>query len=788
MRKTLLTATVCILSLLQTQAQKIDLRSDSIDILHYSIHATVRNLQGKYIHGKTLVQFKSVMNGLNKVRFDLLGLQVNNITQNGNNLTFTRTAESILINLSNTLAKDDTTEISISYSGQPQVDPKWGGFFFNGNYAFNMGVGMGSSPHNFGRCWFPCIDNFTERSTYSFTITTDSGYAAVCSGLLMSQQVAGDSAVWSWQLNQTIPTYLASVAVGKYVFVKYNFQGAQSTYPVWLATVAADTTKIKNSFTRLNNALQCFESKFGPYLFDRVGYVAVPFNSGAMEHAANIAYPIYAIDGTSNYETLMAHELAHAWWGNLVTCKTASDMWLNEGWASYCEALFMECAYGKTAYHEIIYEKLADVQLNAARNDKGFRPVSGVDSTNTYGTHVYRKGALVVHNLRSYMGDSAFFAACKHYLNQLRFSHATSDNLKSIFQPFTPQDLNAFFDNWVYAPGQIDIGLVAPPIFSQGNNKTTIQIELAKQSRMKGNSFSNMPIPITFKIYSGNYSTSFNLLSNSHYTKHLLQLDTLLDIANTYFTINETDTTALARTMTHRMIATSGTVSFPNELVSINVQTINGNKPLVIEHHWTEGFQNDELRKMGIRLSPERHWRIDGGKNFQTDMKAFAFFNYDGRNEQFLDQALLKNTTHEDSIVLLYKPFDSNVWTIHTDHTFQPGNNANDKMGRFWVNNLQKGYYAFGIRDGSVVGLQEKGKSNMERFKVYPNPTEKYFTILSINEKPAEAEVYDMNGKLMQSISIHAKATKVNTETWQKGTYLIKVKGEDIQTIKLLVQ
>src|SRR5690606_32497625 len=153
--------------------------------------------------------------------------------------------------------------------------------------------------------------------------------------LINESIISGDTIMRTWQMDEEIPSYLAAVAVGPYSEVNWIYQGIQSQIPVQMAVRAVDSTNLKNSFIHLNDAMDAYESAYGPYLFNKVGYSVVPFSSGAMEHASLVAYPSNAVNGNTGSELLMAHELSHHWWGNLVTCDDQEDMWLNEGWASF---------------------------------------------------------------------------------------------------------------------------------------------------------------------------------------------------------------------------------------------------------------------------------------------------------------------------------------------------------------------------------------------------------------------------------------------------------------------
>jgi hypothetical protein len=764
-------------------AQAQDNRKDSFDVLHYHINLSLKKLSQKQLFGTTHVYVQSKRNSLTSVRLDLKGLQVSNVFMSNEPATFTQIGEQLIIHLPSPLMNDDTAMLAISYSGQPQTDPKWGGFFFNGDFAFNMGVGMGSVPHSFGRVWFPCVDNFRDRATFDFTITTDTGFVAVCGGILLTEIKQGDSVVWHWQLNQTIPTYLASVAVGKYVFVKYDFKGTQSNFPVWLAANAADTVKLKNSFIRLNKALQCFESRFGPHKFDRVGYAAVPFNSGAMEHAANIAYPIYAIDGTANYETLMAHELAHSWWGNLVTCADAHDMWLNEGWASFCEALFLECAYGYERYLDHIQTKRTTVMLNAARNDGGWLPVSGVKAENTYGTHVYKKGALVVHSLRVFMGDSAFFAACKSYIEQFSFTHANTEDLKKYFQQFTPRNLTDFFNHWVYEPGFVGVQIEQTARTTNTDGYVWETYRLSENNRYKSGNHIRLPVVVEIH-YRDSVAYLHTELQNgfTNVGVHYNQFENPVWAIS----VNVREGVSLGKLYEIARLRNKGSVNLSTVLLNLNVQEISDSALLLVEHHWTPPFDRFSLQHQGIRMSSERYWRISG--QFPETFKSFAFFNYNGTPDAFLDADLFDNLTTEDSIVLLFRPFGGQ-WQMHTDHTFQPGA-TNDKIGRFWVNDIRLGEYTFGLKDKSVVSLKEKPAKTLKSsyIQIFPNPAREFFEIKSkVELQDATIQVVDKLGRFVITKHMVGKEKRIDCYDLESGQYTIIIKENSENIIKRLV-
>ena len=403
------------------QTDASNARSDSLDIIHTDINLEVHDFNGKSIRGDAVVTLVAKMNNITHVNLDLLKLTVDSVVTGKSKLTFAYNDTLLRVNLLTTLNLGDSVRLTIFYRGVPKIDQSnWGGFYFNAGYAFNLGVGFAADPHNYGRVWFPCFDNFVERSTYLFNIFTSAGKKAHCSGYLVSENtVSGDTIVRTWKMDEPVPSYLVGLAVAEYETVHMTYNGISGNVPIELAAKSSDTNNAKSAFIHLNDAMAAFEFNFGPFLFNKVGYSFVPFGSGAMEHASNIAYPLYAIGGGSiGTETLMAHELAHHWWGNLVTCRTAEDMWINEGMASYCEQLFLEYTYGADTFRTVRKDNLDAVLQYAHVREDFHRAVSGVPHEYTYGMHVYDKGAVVAHNVRAYLGDSLYRSGMKYFLNK----------------------------------------------------------------------------------------------------------------------------------------------------------------------------------------------------------------------------------------------------------------------------------------------------------------------------------------------------------------------------------
>jgi len=190
---------------------------DTIHVAHYSIHLTQINTEEQAIAGWTEASIVSKLDNLNAFSLELKALTVDSVQINHEAGLFTQSDEMVRIMLQQPVNEGESFTVKIWYHGKP-FHESWGGFHWNGEYAFNLGVGFVSIPHNLGKTWFPCVDDFTDRATYDFYVTVSNQKKAVCGGVLQQVTPETDStSTWHWKLDHNIPTYLASVAVGNYV-------------------------------------------------------------------------------------------------------------------------------------------------------------------------------------------------------------------------------------------------------------------------------------------------------------------------------------------------------------------------------------------------------------------------------------------------------------------------------------------------------------------------------------------------------------------------------------------
>ncbi|MES2622068.1 MAG: hypothetical protein V4615_14555, partial [Bacteroidota bacterium] len=226
-----------------------DFRSDTVDIRTYQLHLDLSNFTTKILYGDVTMGCKAKMNGVSGIRLDLQQLIVDTVVVDGYYVPYSYNDTLLDIDMLNTFNISDSFTLRVVYHGHPlQMPGDFGGFYWNNAYAFNIGVSFLADPHNYGRVWFPCFDNFRERSLFEYFITTKNIHKAFCNGLLQGVTTSGITKTWHWNLNQEIPSYLASVAVSDYQTLTDTVHGIGGVKEIQLVARTTDTTALKNLF------------------------------------------------------------------------------------------------------------------------------------------------------------------------------------------------------------------------------------------------------------------------------------------------------------------------------------------------------------------------------------------------------------------------------------------------------------------------------------------------------------------------------------------------------------
>lgn len=703
-------------------------KSDTFDILHYHLDLDFTTLPQRLITGRADISIthKQAHNGV--INLDLLLLQADSIFQDGQALSYSHNDTILSINLLPNTAVSDTFLLSVFYSGNPPGDGSgWGGWHSANPYFFNLGVGFAADPHTYGRAWHPCFDNFVEKATYDFEVRTVLPRKAYCNGLRTQVNVLnGDTISTSWNMTDPIPTYLASIAISNYAEIEDTVQGLQKVLPIQIMARANDSAAAVSAFGNLKGMLHSFEQSFGPYHWQRIGYAMTTV--GAMEHATSIHLPRNLLNPGG--EDIIAHELAHHWWGNLVTCETDLDMWINEGMAEFCSHLYTEYVYDRDRYLDVVRDNAYRVLTQAHKSDDGYKAIQGLDHEYVYGFHVYQKGAMVAHNLRGYLGDSLFFNGLTTLLSNNMYGNLNTAQFRDQLAAITGVNLNDFFQNWVYQPG-------FPSVWTEDFAVNGSQVSgMVKQGLHEAPAlFQNMPVDISFFDQQGQVETRRVILQGgtASYSFNDLSISPVFATANYASLILTGDA--------FDEYAPNGAFFDKYSEITLTPYTTPVSNKIIGVHHWS-GPGGAIPAWADFRLSENRFWSV-----YYTDeqerMRGRLVVN--GTNNG-MDQDLLAQTG--DSLSVLYRPFSGGEWQLWPYQARTIFGTAGNLQGYIELDSLKPGDYVL-ANTAESVGIEETG--SRFPYSIYPNPADKYLIIETPEDWHGTRQVviYDHSGKII---------------------------------------
>jgi len=381
---------------------------------------------------------------LSEVEFDLSSdMAVSGVKIKDKAINFTRSVD--ILQLSNKFKKNDTVTISVSYSGDPS---KKKNFFFGRINKIDLIYTL-NEPEN-ARDWLVCNDIPSDKALVSFAITTDTSLTSVSTGKLdstVTNSMSGERTTY-WSSAVQVPTYLISFFCSRY-------QTGESTYisnisgkslPLYMYGLPWQRLKFSGILEDHKEFLGVFEKYFGEYPFpgEKYGIAAFLWQYGAMEYPTISGFGSRLIDDYPAQQTVFVHELAHHWFGNAVSPKTWGDIWLNEGFASFCEWLYLE-EQGKNEGRDLISKT-----LEYAKEPNALKGVLK-DPDDIFASRVYIKGAWVLRMLRNELGDEKFFKGLKDYYNSFKYRNASTEDLIDVFERVSGRNLGLFFDQWIFS-------------------------------------------------------------------------------------------------------------------------------------------------------------------------------------------------------------------------------------------------------------------------------------------------------------------------------------------------
>ncbi len=417
-----------------------------IDALHYALRLTIVP-SSPVLVGHVTMTASAAVDTVRTVLMDLTApMTVDSVRANGVTRSWTRFPAGFSVELPAPVPLGGAVVLETFYHGVPNVTG-FGSFVFS-SYAGSPWVWSLSQPYG-ARDWWPCKDHPIDKAdSVSVAIRVPTGLKAASNGLLLSVTDNGDgTATHHWVERYPIATYLVSIAVADYAEFSDWFRHAPGdSMQVLNYVLPRDLETARPALARTIPMLEQFTRLFGEYPFIAEKYGHAQFGvGGAMEHQTMTST-------TTFEEDVIAHELAHQWFGDLITCANWQELWLNEGFATYSEALFREAVYGVDSYREHIASRMEAALF--APGTLYVQDTSRVSELFRY-SRVYAKGASVLHMLRHVLGDSTFFRCIGAYVQDPRFRYgvATTSDLRAVCEDVSGLSLGPFFDQWVFGEG-----------------------------------------------------------------------------------------------------------------------------------------------------------------------------------------------------------------------------------------------------------------------------------------------------------------------------------------------
>lgn len=430
-----------------------------VDVLHYELMVDLPET-GAVIEGRALLTVRRTA-PVDTLRLDLLHLRVDSVTVAGRSVRFRRDSARIHVPLPP--GDDDELHVAVRYGGQVRD-----GFIVTTDPAGRW-TGFGDNWPNRGRHWIPSVDHPSDKATVSWIVVAPVDRRVVANGELVEERTIGSLTpgakprrLTRWRLDQQIPVYLMVIAAAS---LSYHDLGATACglaehngcvpQAVYAAPESMDF--LPGPFAEAGAMTAYFAELIAPFPYPRLAHLQSYTRFGGMENATAIFYSDRAFRERSLRPGLIAHEIAHQWFGNSVTPRDWPHLWLSEGFASYLEPLWLGHSQGDSAFRRAMADTRRRVIASAITVQRPVIDTVETDYLRLLNTNSYQKGAWVLHMLRSQMGDSSFFEGVRSYYSRHRHGTADSDDLRIAMEEVAGDSLGWFFDQWLRRPGYVEL-------------------------------------------------------------------------------------------------------------------------------------------------------------------------------------------------------------------------------------------------------------------------------------------------------------------------------------------
>ncbi len=464
------------------------------DLVHTKLKVSF-DYSKRHLLGEAWITLKPHFYNVNELELDAKAMLIHKVTKDGKDLKFEYDDTKLKINLSNTYAKDEEYTIYIKYTARPEEVKQQGSAAISdakGLYFIDPDETDPNKPTQIwtqgetesSSCWFPTIDSPNQKTSEEIYITVPNKYITLSNGLLKEQKENGDGTRTDyWKFDQKHAPYLFFMGIGEYSIVKDKWKNIDVDYYV----EKEYEPYAKGIFGLTPEMIQFFSDYTGvEYIWPKYAQiVGRDYVSGAMENTTAVIHGEMAYQTSSqlidenSWESVIAHELFHHWFGDLVTAESWSNLTVNESFANYSEYLWLEYKYGSDFADAHRYDEVKGYisPENELKDLVRFHYNSREDMFDGVS---YNKGGAILHMLRNFIGDDAFRAGLKVYLNDNKYGTGEAHQLRLAFEKVTGKDLNWFFNQWYFSNGHPKLDIKY--IYSEDANLVTVQINQTQEN------------------------------------------------------------------------------------------------------------------------------------------------------------------------------------------------------------------------------------------------------------------------------------------------------------------
>jgi len=418
------------------------------DVLHYDLSLNI-DIPAETLSAEAAITL-DMLAAADSIALHFVGLEVSAINEGASPRTFERVDSFLVVSLGRTASVGEEITLTISYHGQPTRA--------SGGFGKGMYINPGEDDVTYtcnapwgAKYWFPCQDNPADKAFMDMSVTVPEGCEVISNGKLEFAARTGPEWTFHWQETHPIATYLVALAASaNYALTTDTVMVDATPVPVYHWVLKADSAEITPKLMVVAEVMEHFSELFYPYPFadEKYAHVATPV-PGAMENQT--CTHINTGINWGDWDIIVAHEFSHSWWGDATTCGNLKHMWLNEGFATYCEALWIEHRDGPAAYQDYYETDIAQGYLKSFTAHS--HPILDFPWSLIYSALTYEKGAAVLHMLRRIVGDDDFFTILRTYGLRYQDSTALSEDFETVVDEVTGSDFSWFFNQWLRQPG-----------------------------------------------------------------------------------------------------------------------------------------------------------------------------------------------------------------------------------------------------------------------------------------------------------------------------------------------